>query len=84
MKCLRNEILHFDAWAFTFGETVTVIELDPEGSGYRTKTCFSRFYNLLELMSMFKEAADIQTVDMLKLPVPKANFHTVTLKLSEQ
>ena len=77
-------LLHFDAWASTFGETVTAIELAPEGSGYRAKTRFARFYNLPELMSMFKEVADIQTADMLKLPVPKANFHSVVLKPSEQ
>ena len=77
-------LLHFDAWASTFGETVTAIELAPEGSGYRAKTRFARFYNLPELMSMFKEVADIQTADMLKLPVPRANFHSVVLKPSEQ
>ncbi len=74
---------HFDAWASTFGETVTAIELAPEGTGYRAKTRFARFYNLPELMAMFKETADIQTADMLELPVPKANFHTVALKPSE-
>jgi len=80
----ENDLLHFDAWASNFGETVTAIELAPEGSGYRAKTRFSRFYNLPELMAMFKEVADIQTADMLNLPVPKANNHTVALKPSEQ
>ena len=80
----ENDLLHFDAWASTFGETVTAIELAPEGSGYRSKTRFAKFYNLPELMSMFKETADIQTADMLKLPVPKANYHNVVLKPSEQ
>lgn len=79
----RNELLHFDAWASTFGQTVTAIELSPEGSGYRAKTRFAKFYNLPELMAMFKEVADIQTADMLHLPVPKANFHNVVLKPSE-
>lgn len=78
-----NDLLHFDAWASTFGETVTAIELAPEGSGYRAKTRFARFYNLPELMSMFKEVADVQTADMLNLPVPKANYHHVVLKPSE-
>lgn len=76
-------LLHFDAWASTFGETVTAIELAPEGTGYRAKTRFSRFYNLPELMSMFKEIADIQTADMLHLPVPKANYHNIVLKPSQ-
>ena len=80
----EKELLHFDAWASTFGETVTAIELAPEGTGYRAKTRFSRFYNLPELMAMFKEVADIQTADMLKLPVPKANYHNIVLKPSEQ
>lgn len=80
----EHDLLHFDAWASSFGETVTAIELAPEGSGYRAKTRFSRFYNLPELMSKFKEVADIQTADMLNLPVPKANFHNVVLKPSEQ
>lgn len=79
----ENGLLHFDAWASTFGETVTAIELAPEGSGYRAKTRFSRFYNLPELMAMFREVADIQTADMLNLPVPKANYHNVVLKPSE-
>ena len=79
----RNGITHFDAWASTFGETVTAIELAPEGTGYRSKTRFARFYNLPELMAMFKTTADIQTADMLMLPVPKANYHHVVLKPSE-
>lgn len=80
----EHGLLHFDAWASTFGETVTAIELAPEGTGYRAKTRFARFYNLPELMAMFKEVADVQTADMLKLPVPKANFYNVVLKPSEQ
>jgi len=80
----RNDLIHFDSWASTFGETVTAIELAPEGTGYRAKTRFARFYNLPELMSMFKETADIQTADMLNLPVPKANYHNVVLKPSPQ
>lgn len=79
----RNDLLHFDAWASTFGETVTAIELAPEGTGYRAKTRFAKFYNLPELMSVFKETADIQTADMLKLPVPEAHYHSVVLKPSE-
>ena len=79
----EHGLLHFDAWASTFGETVTAIELAPEGTGYRSKTRFSRFYNLPELMSMFKEIADIQTADMLNLPVPKVNYHNIVLKPSE-
>ena len=80
----KNNLIHFDSWASTFGETVTAIELAPEGSGYRAKTRFAKFYNLPELMSLFKETADIQTADMLNLPVPKANYHNVVLKPSEQ
>ena len=79
----RQGLLHFDAWASTFGETVTAIELAPEGTGYRAKTRFARFHNLPELMAMFKEVADIQTADMLNLPVPKAVYHTISLKPSE-
>jgi len=79
----RNGLQHFDCWASTFGETVTAIELAPEGTGYRAKTRFARFYNLPELMSMFKEVADIKTADMLDLPVPKANYHNVAVKPSE-
>lgn len=74
---------HFDEWAANFGETVTAIELSPEGTGYRAKTRFAKFYNLPELMATFKEVADIQTADMLKLPVPKANFHTEVIKPTE-
>jgi hypothetical protein len=80
---VKNNLQHFDCWASTFGETVTAIELAPEGSGYRAKTRFAKFFNLPELMSMFRMVADIQTADMLNLPVPKANFHTVVLKPSE-
>ncbi len=79
----RQGLQHFDSWASTFGETVTAIELAPEGTGYRAKTRFARFYNLPELMSMFKEVADIQTADMLQLPVPKAHFHNVAVPPSE-
>ena len=79
----RNGLQHFDAWASSFGETVTAVELKPEGTGYRTKTRFARFYNLPELMAMFKEIADIKTADMLDLPVPKANYHNVAVKPSE-
>ena len=74
---------HFDAWAANYGETVTAIELAPEGTGYRAKTRFAKFYNLPELMAMFKETADIQTADMLKLPVPETHYHSVVLKPSE-
>lgn len=79
----RNDLIHFDAWASTFGETVTAIELSLEGTGYRAKTRFAKFYNLPELMSMFKETADIQTADMLNLPVPEAHYHNIVLKPSE-
>lgn len=79
----RN-LQHFDAWASTFGETVTAIELAPEGTGYRAKTRFAKFYNLPELMMMFRQIADIQTADMLKLPVPKANFYNIAVKPTEQ
>src|SRR5699024_5783223 len=78
-----NDLLHFDAWASTFGETVTAIELAPEGTGYRAKTRFAKFYNLPELMAMFKEVADIQTADMLNLPVPKANYKNIVVKPTE-
>jgi len=78
-----NNLLQFDSWASTFGETVTAIELTPEGNGYRSKTRFAKFYNLPELMAMFKEIADIQTADTLNLPVPKANMHIITAKPSE-
>lgn len=81
---LKNkDMTHFDAWASTFGETVTAIELAPEGTGYRAKTRFSRFYNLPELISMFKEVADIQTADMLNLPVPETEYINVSLEPSE-
>ncbi len=80
---LKNDLQHFDSWASTFGETVTAIELTPEGTGYRAKTRFAKFFNLPELMSMFKETADIRTADMLELPVPKANFHNIAVKPSE-
>lgn len=80
---VKNNLQHFDAWASTFGETVTAVELTPEGTGYRAKTRFARFYNLPELMAMFKEVADIKTADMLDLPVPKANFHNISVKPSE-
>ena len=84
MSALEEQGLqHFDAWAANYGETVTAIELSPEGTGYRAKTRFAKFYNLPELMSLFKNVADIQTADMLKLPVPKANYHNIALKPSE-
>lgn len=76
-------LIHFDDWASDFGETITAIELSPEGSGYRAKTRFAKFFNLPELMATFKQVADIQTADMLKLPVPKANFHTEVIQSSE-
>ena len=76
-------LIHFDDWASDFGETITAIELSPEGSGYRVKTRFAKFFNLPELMATFKQGADIQTADMLKLPVPKANFHTEVIQPSE-
>lgn len=79
----RNGLVHFDAWASTFGETVTALELAPEGTGFRIKTRFAKFNNLPELITMFKEVADIQTAEMLKLPVPKANYHNILLKPSE-
>ena len=74
---------HFDAWASTFGETITAMELAPEGTGYRAKTRFARFYNLPELISMFKQVADVQTADMLKLPVPEAEYHNEVIKPSK-
>ena len=79
----KRNLQQFDAWASTFGETVTAIELSPEGTGYRAKTRFAKFYNLPELMAMFKEVADIQTADMLNLPVPKANYHNVVIEPSD-
>ena len=80
---VKNNLQHFDSWASTFGETVTAVELTPEGTGYRAKTRFAKFYNLPELMAMFKEVADIKTADMLDLPVPEAHFHNVAVKPSE-
>ena len=80
---VKNNLQHFDSWASTFGETVTTVELTPEGTGYRAKTRFAKFYNLPELMAMFKEVADIKTADMLELPVPEAHFHNVAVKPSE-
>lgn len=80
---VKNNLQHFDAWASTFGETVTAVELTPEGTGYRAKTRFAKFYNLPELMAMFKEVADIKTADMLDLPVPQAHYHNVAVKPSE-
>ena len=80
---VKNNLQHFDSWASTFGETVTAVELTPEGTGYRAKTRFAKFYNLPELMAMFKEVADIKTADMLNLPVPEAHFHNVAVKPSE-
>ncbi len=79
----RNGLQHFDSWASTFGETVTAIELTPEGSGYRPKTRFAKFFNLPELMSMFKEVADIKTADMLDLPVPEAHYENIAVKPSD-
>ena len=84
MNALQEQGLQlFDAWAANYGETVTAIELSPEGTGYRAKTRFAKFYNLPELMSVFKNVADIQTADMLKLPVPEARYHNIALKPSE-
>lgn len=89
MRYLQNDMLErksltfFDSWASTFGETVTALELAPEGTGYRLKTRFARFYNLPELMNLWKEVTDVQTADMLQLPVPKANYHTEVVKPTE-
>ncbi|HFI0170723.1 TPA: helicase-related protein [Streptococcus suis] len=80
----KNGLEHFDSWASTFGETQSAFELSPEGTGYRVKTRFSKFYNLPELMSMFKEVADIQTADMLNLPVPEAHFNVIKTEPSEE
>lgn len=80
---VEHNLQHFDAWASTFGETVTAIELAPEGTGYRLKTRFAKFYNLPELMQMFREVADIQTADMLNLPVPEVEYRVVSVKPSE-
>lgn len=82
-KLVKSKLQHFDAWASTFGETVTAIELAPEGTGYRTKTRFAKFYNLPELMNLFKEVADIQTSDTLNLPLPKANYENIVIKPSQ-
>ncbi len=79
----QNGLQHFDSWASTFGETITAVELTPEGTGYRAKTRFAKFYNLPELMAMFKEVADIQTADMLNLPTPEAHYHNVAVKPSD-
>ena len=79
----QNGLQHFDSWASTFGETVTALELAPEGTNYRAKTRFAKFYNLPELMQMFREVADIQTADMLKLPVPTVNYHNIKTKPSD-
>ena len=79
----QSGLQHFDSWASTFGETVTALELAPEGTNYRAKTRFAKFYNLPELMQMFREVADIQTADMLKLPVPTVNYHNIKTKPSE-
>jgi N12 class adenine-specific DNA methylase len=80
---VKNGLQHFDAWASTFGESITAVELTPEGTGYRAKTRFAKFYNLPELMAMFKEIADIKTADMLNLPVPEAKYHNIAVKPSE-
>ena len=80
---MQNGLQHFDSWASTFGETVTALELAPEGTNYRAKTRFAKFFNLPELLMMFREVADIQTADMLKLPVPKVNYHNIKTKPSE-
>lgn len=82
-KLVQSKLQHFDAWASTFGETVTAIELAPEGTGYRTKTRFAKFYNLPELMNLFKEVADIQTSDTLNLSLPKANYENIVIKPSQ-
>ena len=79
----QQDMVHFDAWASTYGETVTAIELAPDGSGYRAKTRFAKFSNIPEMMAMFRQVADIQTADMLNLPVPKANYHIVKVPASE-
>ena len=89
MRYLQHDLLasrgfsHFDCWASTFGETVTAIELAPEGTGYRARTRFARFFNLPELMAMFREAADIKTADQLHLPTPEAVYHNVVAKPTE-
>ncbi|HBT64655.1 MAG TPA: DNA helicase, partial [Ruminococcaceae bacterium] len=80
---VKNGLQHFDSWASTFGETITALELAPEGTSYRAKTRFAKFYNLPELMQMFREVADIQTADMLKLPVPEVQYHNIKVAASE-
>lgn len=80
----KNGLEHFDSWASTFGEIQSAFELSPEGTGYRVKTCFSKFYNLPNLMSMFKDVADIQTADMLNLPFPVAHFKAIKTEPSEE
>ena len=80
---MTQQLQHFDSWASTFGETVTAIELSPEGTGYRAKTRFSKFHNLPELITMLKDVADIQTADMLNLPVPEATRHIITFAPSD-
>ena len=80
----KMHLQHFDSWASIFGETVTAIELNPEGNGYRSKTRFSKFYNLPELMNMVKQFMDIKTADVLNLPVPNAHFETIKTKPSEE
>ena len=80
----EHNLTHFDAWASVFGETTTAIELAPEGTGYRARTRFAKFFNLPELMTLFKEVADIKTADQLNLPTPEAHYDTVVVKPSEQ
>lgn len=79
----QNDMTHFDCWASNFGETVTAIELAPEGTGYRARTRFAKFFNLPELMTMFRQVADIKTADQLHLPTPTAHYETVVVKPSE-
>ena len=79
----RNNLQHFDAWASTFGETVTALELAPEGTGYRARTRFSKFFNLPELMNLFKEVADIKTADQLHLPTPQVEYHNIVAQPTE-
>ena len=79
----EHDLQHFDAWASMFGETVTAVELTPEGTGYRAKTRFAKFNNLPELMAMFKQVADIKTADMLNLPVPEVEYHNIAVKPSQ-
>lgn len=79
----RQNMTHFDCWASTFGETVTALELAPEGTGYRARTRFAKFFNLPELMNMFKEIADVKTADQLNLPTPEAHYETIAVKPSD-